>query len=412
MRWFNILLIIILFSLNVKSETILSRKQSDSFWFNNQIYQGRFLKESNSYRSLIRKHYWQYFLNGISNTYGYYIYYDYDNFGCDQYLWSEKLSYSNKTINIINSNKFIIFSDKWFKGLNLKHSLLSQKSSCTWYEDNENIYPVLCGTADKIIYFPNFRGGFNWQVTYKNPFIIKLLINKKTQQVSLSKLIEISYSFKNFFHDATDSVKDGYRSAKYIPKENPLNCTNYILVTKEKGFSVGPTSRLILMGILDNGKVFMEKTLLKKTNISLRFIRLHRISNNKYFLSYRIYGNISVFNKKKIIKAGDISFVNVNAELPDNFIRESVRFYKKNVVLAGSVNNVATVIILKYTNDKVIKKIHKFPDANYEKYDRLITLLRPDHYVDIILSKNQIEKNAERNLPIIFTVDLNKEKHE
>jgi hypothetical protein len=412
MRCFNILLIIILFSLNVKSETILPRNQSNSFWFNNKIYQGRFLKESKSYRFLKSKHYWQYFLNGVSNTYGYYIYHDYDNFGCDQYLWSEKLSYSNKTINIINSNKFIIFSDKWFKGLDLKHSLSSQNSSCTWYEDNENIYPVLCGTADKIIYFPNFRGGFNWQVTYENPFIIKLLINKKTQQVSLSKLIEIPYSFKKFFHDATDSVKDGYENAKYIPKENPLNCTNYILVTKEKGFSVGPTSRLILMGILDNGKVFMKKTLLKKTNISLRSSRLHRISNNTYFLSYYIYRNIPAFNKKKIIKAGDISFVNVNAELPDDFIRENVSFYKKNVVLAGSVNNVATVIVLKYTNDKVIKKIHKFPDVNYEKYDRLITLLRPDHYVDIVLSKNQIEENVERDLPIIFTADLNEKKND
>ncbi len=407
MLHFNkILFVIVLLCLNVKSEIVLPQTPNSGFWYNNKIYCGWLLKKTKTYKVLHDKHYWRYFSKGTSNSFGYYF--TYKDYGDDITLWSSRLDSDNNTINIISSNKFTVFSQNWFKGLNLRFSVLSQKNMCTWYEDKTNIYPVFCGVADKIIYFPNFRGGFNWQVACNNPFIVKLTLDRETQKVTSHKVIELPYSLKDFYKDATYSVKEWYCDAIYLPTPAPLSCTNYMLVTKTKGFEVRPDLEFILVGILDNGKIFARNTAFKlsKTNFDLDFVHLNWFSNNTYFLSHR-FGKVDIFNNKKIIKTGELSFINVNAELPNHFKKDSICFHKKDIVLSGSINGIATVVTLKYTKDKVIRKIQNFPKVNFGEYDHLMAIQRPNHYVDIVFSKNQIDENIERDLPIIHTINLN-----
>ena len=104
MQYFNnIILIVILLSLNVKSEVLLPKTFWEYSWFSNKICSnplGVFYKNKTSYKKLPTQKYWQYFSHTLSNYYGYYF--TQEESHERKILLNSKLTFSNNTINIIS----------------------------------------------------------------------------------------------------------------------------------------------------------------------------------------------------------------------------------------------------------------------------------------------------------------------
>jgi len=349
-------------------------------------------KEANDYKT-ISKCSLDYAIHKTNN-----IYYGYDLMHEDKYdrhtLWCSSFTLSNDTINILNSNKFVILSSKWFEGFNLKHSISDYKCSSGWYHDLNNTYLILCYRMGKSRYGPNFRRPC-WEINYDIPVIMKFVINRSNKKVISHKIIEYPYS-----------LDDWYKDVYYMPVPEPFGITNYMIVTNKKnGYDQPPDIEVV--GLLDNGKVFMQEPIIKKYDRVLG-LRINWLTDKTYLLNFNDwrYGNIDMFKGKNILSVKGLTFLNVNADIPIGFIRKDECFYKNNVVLAGTIDGIVTVIKLRYENNKIKEKnLWNFSGYKYEKVD-LRCIQKDNNNIDIVLiNDNADEKNGDK-WKIIKTVKV------